>query len=84
MKRDFGGAGQTLDLHNKTVYQARIAVDAALRRAGGEVYFIRVVHGYHLGVAVREMVRGEYAAHSRVKRVVAEGEGVTVLVLREL
>lgn len=79
----FGDAVITLDLHGKTVYQARVALDAALRRAGG-AYRLRVVHGYHMGTAVRALVRTEYAAHPGVKRVIAVGDGVTELVLREL
>ena len=73
----------TLDLHGKTQYQARIALDAALRRSKG-LYRIHVIHGYHNGTALREMVRGEYAAHPRVLRVLAVSESASDLVLREL
>ena len=73
-----------LDLHGKNVYQARVSVDAALRRAPGNAYRIRLIHGSHLGTAIRDMVRAEYAAHPRVLRVVPDGENATVLVLREL
>ncbi len=73
----------TLDLHGKTQYQARIALDAALRRSRG-VYRIRIVHGWHGGTALRELVRGAYAAHPRVLRVEPVSEGETDLVLREL
>ena len=34
-----------LDLHGKNAYQARVAIDAALRRAGGGVYRLRLIHG---------------------------------------
>ena len=45
---------------------------------------LRVVHGYHSGCALRDLVRGEYAAHPKVLRVETRlGEGVTDLVLRE-
>lgn len=74
----------TVDLHGKSVYQARVAVDAALRRAGGGVYRLRLVHGCHLGTGIRDMVRSEYAAHPAVKRLLCESDGVTALVLREL
>ena len=42
-----------LDVHGMTLYQAQIAVDAALRRAGG-AYRIRVIHGYRGGTALRD------------------------------
>ena len=73
----------TLDLHGKTQYQARVALDAALRRSRG-VYRIHVVHGFHNGTALRDLVRQEYAANPIVLRVVAVSESVTDLVLREL
>ena len=71
----------TLDLHGKNVYQARIALDAALRRAGNSVYLLRVVHGYHGGTAIADMLKG-YASHPRVLRT-ERRDGVTALVLRE-
>ena len=55
---------------------------AAPRGAG--TYRIRIIHGYHGGTVLRDMVRREYGAHPRVKRV--EGgfdPGITDLVLRE-
>ena len=33
-----------LDLHGKNAYQARVALDAALRRAKGGTYRIRCIH----------------------------------------
>ena len=62
----------------------RDALEAALRRAGAGTYRIRIIHGYHGGTVLRDMVRREYGAHPRVKRV--EGgfdPGITDLVLRE-
>ncbi len=73
----------TLDLHGKTQYQAKIALEAQLRRSRG-VYRIHVVHGYHNGTALRDLVRQEYAAHPLVLRVEAVSESATDLILREL
>lgn len=74
----------TLDLHGKNSYQARVAVDALLRRTGNGVYRLRLIHGYHGGTALRDLLRAEYADHPRVKRVVSSPDGgVTELVLRE-
>ena len=72
-----------LDLHGMTLYQAQIAIDAALRRAGG-AYRIRVIHGYHGGTALRDGIRSRYAAHPKVRRVeLGLNPGQTDLVLRE-
>ncbi|MEZ4627173.1 MAG: Smr/MutS family protein [Eubacteriales bacterium] len=73
----------TLDLHGKTQYQARVALEAQLRRSRG-VYRIRVIHGYHNGTALRDLVRGEFASHASVLRIEAVSESTTDLVLREL
>ncbi len=71
-----------LDLHGKTVYQARVAIDAALRRAGKGTCRIRIIHGFHGGTALRDMIRAEYAC--RVLRLeTGIDPGVTDLVLRE-
>ncbi|MFR7637173.1 MAG: hypothetical protein ACLUYZ_07475 [Lachnospiraceae bacterium] len=51
------GGVMELDLHGMNTYQAQIAIDAALRRCGGGVYRLRLIHGYrgrhrHPGYAV--------------------------------
>lgn len=70
-----------IDLHGKNVYQARLTIDAALRRARSGTYRLRIIHGYQGGTALRDMVRQEYAG--RVARVVILDQGRTDLVLRE-
>ena len=70
-----------IDLHGKNVYQARLTIDAALRRARDGTYRLRIIHGYQGGTALRDMVRQEYAG--RVARVVILDQGRTDLVLRE-
>ena len=72
-----------LDLHGKNAYQARVATDAALRRCGGGVYRLRLIHGYRGGTAIRDMLWLTYGRRSQVKRMVSVSEGVTELVLRE-
>ena len=70
-----------IDLHGKNVYQARLTIDAALRRGRNGTYRLRIIHGYQGGTALRDMVRQEYAG--RVARVVILDQGRTDLVLRE-
>ncbi|MEG1548299.1 MAG: Smr/MutS family protein [Clostridia bacterium] len=72
-----------LNLHGMNMFQARIALDAALRSSNG-VYRIRAIHGFHMGCALRDMIRTEYASHPLVKRIITQEPGTTVLVLREL
>lgn len=71
-----------LDLHGKNAYQAKVTIDAALRRARAGTYRIRLIHGYHGGTALRDMIRREYA--DRVLRLETSIDpGITDLVLRE-
>ena len=71
-----------LDVHNMTKTQAITALDAALRRARAGTYRIRLIHGYHGGTALRDMIRREYAG--RVLRLeTGIDPGITDLVLRE-
>lgn len=73
----------TLDLHGCSTYQARTAIDAALRRSRG-VYRLRLIHGFHGGTAIRDLIRQEYAKKPGVLRVESGlNQGETDLVLRE-
>ena len=78
-----------LDLHGKNAYQARVALDAALRRAKGGTYRKAYLVSHdpldEFGAVLRDMIRGEYARHPRVIRLeVSADGGTTDLVLREL
>lgn len=74
-----------INVHNMTRYQAQIAIDAKLRRAPASCYRIRVIHGYHGGTALRDMIRREYANNPKVRRIeLGLNPGITDLVLREL
>ena len=73
-----------LDLHGCTVYQAEIAIDAALRRAKAGTYRIRLIHGYQGGTALKSMIRTRYRSHPKVLRLeMGMNQGQTDLVLRE-
>ena len=74
----------TADLHGKTVHQAKVTVDALLKRARAGTYRVRLIHGSHGGTALRDFIRTEYAHHPKVKRLVLSPDGgATELVLRE-
>ena len=73
-----------LDLHGMNAYQAKSAVDAALRRAKGGTYRLRLIHGYRGGTALRDMLRTAYRSHPKVLRIeLGLNPGETDLVLRE-
>ncbi len=72
-----------LDLHGKNQYQARIAIEAALKRSAG-VYRIRLIHGYNSGTALRDMIFEEYSKHPKILRLIRISDGITDMVLKEL
>ena len=71
-----------IDLHGKSVYQARVAIDSALRKADGGVYRLRLIHGYFHGSALKELAEA-YAAHPKVRALRSINPGCTDLILRE-
>ena len=74
-----------LDLHGMNVAQAKIAIDARLKRCGREVYRLRLIHGFHGGNAIRDMVRKDYRGRKGILRIeIGLNDGVTDLVLRDL
>ncbi len=77
-------AFQEIDVHGLTVEQTRTAIDARLKRCKGDVYRLRVIHGYHGGTALREFVRTHYRNHPKVKRIeLGLNQGETDLILRD-
>lgn len=85
MKNSQGNGVMELDIHGMTKYQAQICIDSQLKQAKSDLYVIRVIHGYHGGTELREMVRKEYKDHPKVKRVEYDlNPGITKLILRDL
>ncbi|MBR0366803.1 MAG: Smr/MutS family protein [Clostridia bacterium] len=75
----------TIDLHGKTQAEAVRIINRALSAAGPGVYQIRLVHGFHRGTNLRDMIWDEYRYHKKVLRVApGDNPGITALVLREL
>ena len=75
----------TVDLHGRNTYQAKVTVDALLRRAGAGTYRLRLIHGCHQGTALRDFLQVEYGHHPQVKRLLRSPDGgATDLVLREM
>lgn len=72
-----------VDIHGMNRYQAKIRLDSVLKKNRG-VYRIRVIHGYHGGTELKEMVKYEYGKNPLVRRVIpGANEGITELVLKE-
>ena len=79
------GAFQEVDVHGMNRTQAFAAIDAKLRRAGGTVYTLRVIHGYHGGTVLRDAIRAYYRNNPKVLRIeLGLNQGETDLILREI
>ena len=74
----------TIDLHGLMRDEAMRRIDRTLRDAGSGVYQVRLIHGYHSGTALRDMVRDTYRSHPKILRLeMGLNPGETDLVLRE-
>ena len=79
------GAFQEVDVHGMNRTQAFAAIDAKLRHAGGTVYTLRVIHGYHGGTVLRDAIRAHYRNNPKVLRIeLGLNQGETDLILREI
>ncbi len=80
------GAMDEIDVHGMTVDEAIKAVIKKVNSAGGSVYRIKVIHGYHGGTRIKEAIEDEFAYNRvpKVKRVAGgSNPGITELILRE-
>ena len=74
-----------IDVHGMSQYQTQTMLNAALKKASQGTYMIRVIHGYHNGTVLRQMIRRVYRTHPRVLRIeVSLNAGITELILRQL
>lgn len=76
---------QEVNIHGMSTYKAKVCLDSILKKADKGIYRIRVIHGFHSGTALKDMVHQEYRMHPKVLRIEnGMNEGITELVLREL
>lgn len=81
------GAGNVeIDLHGLRAEDAKKKIDQAIRTANPSVYRIKLIHGYHRGHGLKDMIWEEYSYHRNPRVLRVEGgfnDGITELVLRE-
>lgn len=74
-----------IDLHGLFQEEAIKVIDKALKAADDSTYQIRLIHGYHRGTSLKNMILDEYKYHPKVLRIrPGDNQGITILVLREL
>lgn len=75
-----------IDLHGLYTEEAKKKIDEELRHVPAGVYRLRLIHGYHGGTRIRQMIEEEYSygREPKVLRVApGDNQGITDLVLRE-
>ena len=70
-----------VDIHGMRVWQAKEELEALLDRCGGDVHEIVVIHGYHGGQALQNMVRNELQSSKIRQKVLSLSNGQTSLLL---
>ena len=74
-----------VDLHGLYQEEAIKVIDRELKAADSSTYQIRLIHGFHRGTNLKNMIIEEYKYHPKVLRVQpGDNQGVTLLILREL
>lgn len=72
-----------IDIHGMNQFQAKTFINTTLKRANQSVYMIRIIHGYHGGTVLRNMIRREYRSHPRILRIeLSMNPGITELILK--
>lgn len=77
--------GNTMDadIHGMTAREAKRALEQLLSAAGKDVVEIRVIHGYHNGQILRDMVRKQLKHPRIASKLVSLNPGETRLILKQ-
>lgn len=74
-----------INVHGMNQYQAKMKIQSVLKRLNSSVYIIRIIHGYHNGTVLRDMLRREFRSHPKIKRIeLSLNQGITDLIIRDL
>ena len=80
-----GNPIEKIDLHGCTQDEAIKIIERALKKATSGTYQIQLIHGFHRGANLKNMIRDEYQYDDRIKRIMpGDNPGITILVLREI
>lgn len=70
-----------IDLHGHTVDSARIMITNTLKTLPKDVREVTVIHGFHGGTALRDMV-SKYSNSKIERKIFGLNQGVTIFVIR--
>lgn len=72
----------TIDLHGQTVESARKILNEKLKALPADTHEVTVIHGYHGGTAILQMVRS-YKNSKIERKILGLNNGETVLVIKQ-
>ena len=71
----------TIDLHRLTVKEAFEVLDSTIKYAPKGTREIVVIHGYHSGTALLNLVRNEYRNRKVKRQYLGLNQGITTLII---
>ena len=72
-----------LDIHNHTVESARKLITSTLKNLPPDVREINIIHGYHQGTALRDMVR-KYSNSKIERKILVLNQGITTFIIKKI
>lgn len=73
-----------VDIHGMRCEEAKKQLELLIKRTGNDIHEIVVVHGYHNGDALLNMVRNEFKNPRIKQKYVGLNNGQTTFVLKEI
>lgn len=70
-----------IDLHNHTVESGKKLITETLKKLPSDVREVNIIHGYHNGTALRDMVR-RYNNAKIERKIIGMNQGSTTFVIK--
>lgn len=70
-----------IDLHSMRIWEAIILLNEMIETVDRDIKEIKVIHGYHNGTRLRDVLRNDYSNPAVVRKFVGMNEGVTYLII---
>lgn len=71
----------TIDLHGHTKESAKKLLDFSMKNLASDVREVEIVHGFHQGTALRELVR-KYKHPKIERKILGLNQGSTVFIIK--
>lgn len=72
-----------VDLHKLTVVMAKDVLTKSVLLAPNDVKEIVVIHGYHRGTGLQQMVRKDFKCKKVAKKYLSLNQGITILIMEQ-